>query len=31
VIDGLAAHVVILALAGDIDAIATRTDKIPAD
>jgi sulfate transport system substrate-binding protein len=31
VIDGLAAHVVTLALAGDIDAIATRTDKIPAD
>jgi sulfate/thiosulfate transport system substrate-binding protein len=31
VIDGLGAHVVTLALAGDIDAIATNTDKIPAD
>jgi len=31
VIDGLAAHVVTLALAGDIDAIATRTDLIPED
>jgi sulfate transport system substrate-binding protein len=31
VIDGLGAHVVTLALAGDIDAIATNTGKIPAD
>ena len=31
VIDGLAAHVVTLALAGDIDAIATRTDLVPED
>lgn len=31
VIDGLGAHVVTLALAGDIDAIASRTDRIPAD
>ena len=31
VIDGLGAHVVTLALAGDIDAIATRTDLIPED
>ena len=31
VIDGLEAQVVTLALAGDIDAIATRTGKIPAD
>jgi ABC-type sulfate transport system substrate-binding protein len=31
VIDGLDAHVVTLALAGDIDAIATNTGKIPAD
>ncbi|HRO10056.1 sulfate ABC transporter substrate-binding protein [Amaricoccus sp.] len=31
VIDGLAAQVVTLALASDIDAIAARTDKIPAD
>ncbi|WP_296371514.1 sulfate ABC transporter substrate-binding protein [Yoonia sp.] len=31
VIDGLAAHVVTLALAGDIDAIATRTDLIAED
>jgi len=31
VIDGLAADVVTLALAADIDAIATRTGKIPLD
>ncbi len=31
VIDGLGAHVVTLALAGDIDAIANKTGKIPAD
>ena len=31
VIDGLNADVVTLALAGDIDAIAARTGKIPAD
>lgn len=31
VIDGLAADVVTLALAADIDAIATKTGKIPAD
>ena len=31
VIDGLGAHVVTLALAGDIDAIATRTARIPED
>jgi sulfate/thiosulfate transport system substrate-binding protein len=31
VIDGLAADVVTLALAADIDAIASRTGKIPAD
>ncbi len=31
VIDGLDAQVVTLALAGDIDAIANATDKIPAD
>jgi len=31
VIDGLGAHVVTLALAGDIDAIATRTGRIPED
>ncbi len=31
VIDGLAAQVVTLALASDIDAIATRSGKIPAD
>ena len=31
VIDGLAADVVTLALAADIDAIAARTGKIPAD
>jgi sulfate transport system substrate-binding protein len=31
VIDGLAADVVTLALASDIDAIATRSDLIPAD
>ena len=31
VIDGLNADVVTLALSGDIDAIATRTGKIPAD
>lgn len=31
VIDGLPADVVTLALAGDIDAIAARTGKIPAD
>lgn len=31
VIDGLDADVVTLALAGDIDEIATRTNKIPAD
>lgn len=31
VIDGLGADVVTLALAGDIDAIAERTDLIPAD
>lgn len=31
VIDGLDAQVVTLALAGDIDAIASRTGKIPAD
>lgn len=31
VIDGLPADVVTLALAGDIDAIAERTGKIPAD
>ena len=31
VIDGLSAHVVTLALAGDIDAIVERTDLIPAD
>jgi sulfate transport system substrate-binding protein len=31
VIDGLEAHVVTLALAGDINAIATNTGKIPAD
>jgi len=31
VIDGLGAHVVTLALAGDIDAIATRSGKVPAD
>lgn len=31
VIDGLAAHVVTLALAGDIDAIAANTDLIPED
>ena len=31
VIDGLEAQVVTLALAGDIDAIATKTGKIPAD
>ena len=31
VIDGLGAHVVTLALAGDIDAIATRTDLVPED
>ena len=31
VIDGLAAQVVTLALAGDIDAIATRTARVPED
>jgi sulfate/thiosulfate transport system substrate-binding protein len=31
VIDGLGAHVVTLALAGDIDAIASRAGSIPAD
>ncbi|MCJ8138308.1 sulfate ABC transporter substrate-binding protein [Falsirhodobacter halotolerans] len=31
VIDGLNAHVVTLALAADIDAVATATGKIPAD
>jgi sulfate transport system substrate-binding protein len=31
VIDGLGAHVVTLALAGDIDAIAERSGKVPAD
>jgi len=31
VIDGLPADVVTLALAGDIDQIAAKTDKIPAD
>ena len=31
VIDGLAADVVTLALAGDIDAISAKTGKIPAD
>lgn len=31
VIDGLGAHVVTLALAGDIDAIATQTGHIPED
>ena len=31
VIDGLAADVVTLALSGDIDAIASKTGKIPAD
>ncbi|MDP2087663.1 MAG: sulfate ABC transporter substrate-binding protein [Gemmobacter sp.] len=31
VIDGLGAHVVTLALAGDIEAIATRSGNIPAD
>src|SRR5581483_9008986 len=31
VIDGLPADVVTLALAADIDAIASRTGKIPAD
>jgi sulfate/thiosulfate-binding protein len=31
VIDGLAAHVVTLALASDIDQIAARTDLIPVD
>ncbi|WP_110570982.1 sulfate ABC transporter substrate-binding protein [Yoonia vestfoldensis] len=31
VIDGLGAHVVTLALAGDISAVATNTGKIPAD
>lgn len=31
VIDGLGAHVVTLALAGDIDAIVGRTDLIPED
>ncbi|GEO80196.1 sulfate ABC transporter substrate-binding protein [Pararhodospirillum oryzae] len=31
VIDGLEADVVTLALASDIDAIAKRTDKVPAD
>jgi sulfate/thiosulfate-binding protein len=31
VVDGLAADVVTLALAADIDAIATRSNKIPAD
>ncbi|MBK5928292.1 sulfate ABC transporter substrate-binding protein [Rhodobaculum claviforme] len=31
VIDGLGAHVVTLALASDIDAIASRTDLIPED
>jgi sulfate transport system substrate-binding protein len=31
VIDGLSAQVVTLALAGDIDAIATRTARIPED
>ncbi|MCC5975342.1 MAG: sulfate ABC transporter substrate-binding protein [Rubellimicrobium sp.] len=31
VIDGLAAHVVTLALAGDIDAIAANSDLIPED
>lgn len=31
VIDGLGAHVLTLALAGDIDAIATRTDLVPED
>lgn len=31
VIDGLAADVVTLALAGDVDAIATKSKKIPAD
>ena len=31
VIDGLNADVVTLALAGDIDAVAARTGKIPAD
>ncbi len=31
VIDGLAADVVTLALAGDIDAIAERTNKLPKD
>jgi sulfate/thiosulfate-binding protein len=31
VIDGLAADVVTLALAGDIDAIASRTTKLPRD
>jgi ABC-type sulfate transport system substrate-binding protein len=31
VIDGLAADVVTLALAGDIDTIAKRSGKIPAD
>jgi sulfate transport system substrate-binding protein len=31
VIDGLGAQVVTLALAGDIDAIASRTDRIPSD
>lgn len=30
-IDGLGAHVVTLAFAGDIDAIASRTDLIPED
>jgi sulfate/thiosulfate-binding protein len=31
VIDGLGAHVLTLALAGDIDAVATNTGKIPED
>ncbi len=31
VIDGLGAHVVTLALGGDIDAIATRTERVPQD